>query len=68
MKSADSAASDSSGNRAEGIAANLSGLAMIDDFVDADSETEAQKEGESENEEESSTAEEYSVRNSVDEI
>jgi len=58
----------SSGNRTEGIAANLSGFAMIDEFIDADSETEAQKERESENEEESSTAEEYSVRNSVEDI
>lgn len=39
---------------------------MIDDFID--SESEAQKERESENEEESSAAEEYSVRNSVDDI
>ena len=49
------------------MAPNLSGFAMIDDFID-DSETEAQKERESENEEESSAAEEYSVRNSVDDI
>ena len=47
---------------------HLSGLAMIDDSVDAESETEAQRERESENDEESSAAEEYSVRNSVDDI
>ena len=42
---------------------------MIDDSVDAESETEAQREREmSENDEESSAAEEYSVRNSVDDI
>ena len=41
---------------------------MIDDSVDAESEPEAQKGIESENDEESSNGEEYSVRNSVDDI